>query len=121
MTYHAKALAHQRRADDYRRLAFGETPDAGHAVNKQDEEITLNMGEMRAQMESNGDYRLVHSHAKAQPNANAEAALRKLKLFKKTPEALASCLEHARGEQRALALLFQRDPKSLKRLLVSLL
>ncbi len=47
--------------------AFGCSPGDGFAFRKYNDEVTLNMSEMRRQMTLNGDYRLVHAHQPAAP------------------------------------------------------
>ena len=119
--YQAKAKAHQRRADEYRHMAFGGNPAKGFAVNKDDHNITFNMSAMNS-LTTNGDYRLVHAYEEPEPNTRLKFARETFSLFERQPDIHMSYRSHSQegSVQRALADLFAKDKMSLKILLADL-
>jgi hypothetical protein len=119
-SYHAKALAHQRRADEYRRMAFGAgSPGHGFAVNKDGDELTFNMKEI-CNLKTNGDYRLVHSYDL--PNQSLDQARNIVNTFNTDSSINADYLKSSpHGSiQRALAELYKKDPIHINILLANL-
>ena len=115
--YRAKAQSHQRRADEYRRMAFGGSTADGFAVNKAGDDLTFNMKEVN-KLPNNGDYRLVHAYADAEPHKGIQFAQRIISLFETEPGALDQYRRSREGSiQRALVNLFTADKTSLTTLL----
>ena len=116
--YRAKAQSHQRRADEYRRMAFGGSTADGFAVNKDGDDLTFNMKEVN-KLTKNGDYRLVHAYADAEQNNGIRFAQRIISLFETDLDALDQYRTRSRegSIQQALVNLFTADKTSLTTLL----
>ena len=90
------------------------------AVSKYNEKLTIDT-ERISRLTQNGDYRLVHSTAKAEPSEGLLAAKSALKNFKRNPSFLASSINQKEGTiRKALAELHTKDEKNL-RILIKLL
>ena len=102
-------------------MAFGGNPARGFAVNKEGHDITFNMNEIN-RLTTNGDYRLVHAYAEAEPNERLKFARETVSLFERDPGVLSSYSNQseAGSVHRALANLFTKDKASLKTLLADL-
>jgi hypothetical protein len=98
--------------------AFGGSPPGdGFAFSKHNDEVTLNMSEMRRQMTLNGDYRLVHAYQPTAPNPSVSHHQTLVRMFEADPDLHRQYLASAGGANLALAALFQQDRASLKTLL----
>ena len=91
------------------------------AVSKYNEKLTIDT-ERISRLTQNGDYRLVHSTAKAEPSEGLLAAKSALKNFKRNPSFLASSINQKEGTlQKALAELYKKDKNNLKNLIKRLI
>ena len=102
-------------------MAFDGNPARGFAVNKEGHDITFNMNEIN-RLTTNGDYRLVHANAEAEPNERLKFARETVSLFERDTGVLSSysTQSEAGSVHRALANLFTKDKASLKTLLADL-
>jgi hypothetical protein len=91
--------------------AFGGSPGEWFAFSKHNDEVTLNMSEMRLQMTLNGDYRLVHAYQPTAPNPSVSHHQRLVRMFEVDPDLHRQYLAPS---VLALAALFQQDRASLK-------
>lgn len=105
-----------------RRVQFGANiEEEPYAVSKYNAKLTIDMDKMSG-LTQNGDYRLVHSTAKAEPSAGLTFARDTLLTFKNNTHAPDSYMDQKDGTiQRALAELYKKDKKNLKVLIRGLI
>ena len=105
-----------------RRVQFGANiEEEPYAVSKYNEKLTIDMDKMNG-LTQNGDYRLVHSTAKAEPSAGLTFAWNKINEFKNKDTFLSDSMHREKGTvQRALAELYKKDKKNLRVLIRELI
>lgn len=97
---------------------IGEEP---FAVNKHNEKLTIDMEKING-LAQNGDYRLVHSNAKATPSAGLTFAKDTVRRFRENVQFYDSSMDQEDGAvQRALAVLYKKDKKNLRFLINGLI
>jgi hypothetical protein len=91
------------------------------AVNKHNEKLTIDMEKING-LAQNGDYRLVHSNAKATPSAGLTFAREEIRRFGDNLRLYNSYMDQEDGTlERALAVLYKKDKENLKVLIKGLL
>ena len=91
------------------------------AVSKYNEKLTIDT-ERISRLTQNGDYRLVHSTAKAEPSKGLDFAKYAIKRFNDYTEFYDSSMDKPEGTlQNALAELYKKDKKNLRYLIKGLM
>lgn len=105
-----------------RRVQFGANiGEEPFAVNKHNEKLTIDMEKING-LAQNGDYRLVHSNAKATPSAGLTFAKDTIRRFRENVRFYDSSMDQEDGAvQRALAVLYKKDKKNLRFLINGLI
>ena len=105
-----------------RRVQFGANiGEEPFAVNKHNGKLTIDMEKING-LAQNGDYRLVHSNAKAAPSAGLTFAKDTVRRFKENVQFYDSSMDQEDGAvQRALAVLYKKDKKNLRFLINGLI
>jgi hypothetical protein len=105
-----------------RRVQFGANiGEEPFAVNKHNEKLTIDMEKING-LAQNGDYRLVHSNAKATPSAGLTFAKDTVSRFREHVQFYDSSMHQEDGAvQRALAVLYKKDKKNLRFLIDGLI